>query len=106
METAKDTNYSIDHWFDGFSQNHRFQIIQTGSSMHIIYNSHGSVDVLIQHIRKTGNMDGFSLGQKCDPCTSSVMSTFIPDPRPPEERSNIGITVSITPQVSVIHHIQ
>ena len=101
METAKDTNYSIDHWFDGFSQNHRFQIIQTGSSTHVIYNSRGSVDALIQHIHETGNMDGFSLGQKRDPCTSfckKVMSTFIPDPQPPEERSNIGITVSITPR--------
>ena len=100
METAKDTTYSMDHWFDGFSQNHRFQIIQTGSSTRVIYNSRRSVDPLIQNIRETGNMDGFSFGQKRDPCTSffkKVMSMFIPDPRPPEERSNIGVTVSINP---------
>ncbi|KAL4068602.1 carotenoid oxygenase [Scleroderma yunnanense] len=100
VKTAKGTTYSINHWFDGFSQNHRFQIIQTGSSTRVIYNSRRSIDPLIEHIRATGNMAGFSFGQKRDPCTSffkKVMSMFIPDPPPPLEQSNIGVTLSINP---------
>ena len=98
MKTANGTTYSVDHWFDGFSQNHRFQIIQTSSSTRVIYNSRRSVDPLIEHIRETGNMDGFSFGQKRDPCTSffkKVMTMFIPGPRSPEDQANIGVTVSI-----------
>ena len=100
MKTAKGTTYSIDHWFDGFSQNHRFQIIQTDSSTRVIYNSRRSVDPLIERIRETGNMAGFSFGQKRDPCMSffkKVMTMFIPDPNPPPEQSNIGVTLSINP---------
>lgn len=98
MKTAKDTTYSIDHWFDGFSQNHRFQIIQTGSSTRVIYNSRRSVDPLIERIRETGNMAGFTFGQKRDPCVNffkKVMSMFIP--APPPEQFNIGVTLSINP---------
>ncbi|KAI6151617.1 carotenoid oxygenase [Pisolithus tinctorius] len=99
VKTNKGTTFAIDHWFDGFSQNHRFQIIQTGSSARVVYNSRRSVDPLIENIRLTGNMDGFSFGQKRDPCTSffkKVMSVFVPDPRP-QEQHNIGVTLSINP---------
>ncbi|KAG6329673.1 hypothetical protein ID866_9416 [Astraeus odoratus] len=98
VKTDKGTTYSIDHWFDGFSQTHRFQIIQTDSSTRVIYNSRRSVDPLIESIRKTGNAAGFSFGQKRDPCTSffkKLMSVFIPEPRPPMQHSNIGVTLSI-----------
>jgi torulene dioxygenase len=94
------TTVSIDHWFDGFSQNHRFQIIQTGSSTRVIYNSRQSIDPLIETIRKTGKMVGFSFGQKRDPCVSffkKVMSMFIPEPSPPRDHVNVGVTLSVNP---------
>ncbi|KIK16449.1 hypothetical protein PISMIDRAFT_686223 [Pisolithus microcarpus 441] len=100
VKTDKGTTFAIDHWFDGFSQNHRFQIIQTGSSTRVVYNSRRSIDPLIENIRTTGNMAGFSFGQKRDPCTSffkKVMSVFVPDPPRPQEQSNIGVTLSINP---------
>ncbi|KIJ16065.1 hypothetical protein PAXINDRAFT_155225 [Paxillus involutus ATCC 200175] len=96
------TTFSIDHWFDGFSQNHRFQIIQTGSSTRVIYNSRQSIDPLIETIRKTGNlnMGVFTFGQKRDPCVSffkKVMSMFIPEPILPYDHVNIGVTLSVNP---------
>ncbi|KAI6100986.1 carotenoid oxygenase [Pisolithus croceorrhizus] len=100
VKTDKGTTFAVDHWFDGFSQNHRFQIIQTGSSTRVVYNSRRSVDPLIENIRLTGNMAGFSFGQKRDPCTSffkKVMSVFVPGPPRPQEEANIGVTLSINP---------
>jgi torulene dioxygenase len=94
------TTFSVDHWFDGFSQNHRFQIIQSGSATRVIYNSRLSVDPLIESIRKTGKMTGFSFGQKRDPCVSffkKVMSLFIPEPERPRNQANVGVTLSINP---------
>ncbi|KAF8554984.1 hypothetical protein OG21DRAFT_1496630 [Imleria badia] len=92
--------FSIDHWFDGFSQNHRFQIIQSDDATRVIYNSRRSIDPLIDNIRKTGKLAGFSFGQKRDPCVSffkKVMSMFIPDARPPEDQTNVGVTLSVNP---------
>ncbi|KAI6099124.1 carotenoid oxygenase [Pisolithus sp. B1] len=100
VKTDKGTTFAVDHWFDGFSQNHRFQIIQTGSSTRVVYNSRRSVDPLIENIRLTGSMAGFSFGQKRDPCTSffkKVMSVFIPGPPRPQGEANIGVTLSINP---------
>ena len=92
--------FSIDHWFDGFSQNHRFQIIQSDSSTRVIYSSRQSVDPLIENIRKTGKLNRLSFGQKRDPCVSffkKVMSMFIPDPEAPLDQPNIGVTLSVNP---------
>ncbi|KAF9236429.1 carotenoid oxygenase [Melanogaster broomeanus] len=94
------TTFSVDHWFDGFSLNHRFQIIQTGSATRVVYNSRCSVDPLIETIRKTGQMTGFSFGQKRDPCVSffkKVMSMFIPEPPKPADHFNVGVTLSVNP---------
>ncbi|KAF8451118.1 carotenoid oxygenase [Boletus edulis BED1] len=92
--------FSIDHWFDGFSQNHRFQIIQSDNSTRVIYNSRWSVDPLIDNIRKTGKLTGFSFGQKRDPCASffkKVMTMFIPEPRASDDQINVGVTLSVNP---------
>ncbi|KAF8835910.1 carotenoid cleavage dioxygenase [Paxillus ammoniavirescens] len=100
VRTENGTTVSMDHWFDGFSENHRFQIIQTGSSARVIYNSRQSVDPLIETIRKTGKIVGFSFGQKRDPCVSffkKVMSMFVPEPRPPHDHANVGVTLSVNP---------
>ena len=99
MKTDNGKTFSVDHWFDGFSQNHRFQIIQSDDSTRVIYNSRRSVDPLIENIRKTGKMTSFSFGQKRDPCVSffkKVMSMFIPEPRP-HDQINIGVTISVNP---------
>ena len=101
VETDNGKTFSIDHWFDGFSQNHRFQIIQIDNeSTRVVYNSRRSVDPLIENIRKTGKLTGLSFGQKRDPCVSffkKVMSMFIPEPQPPQDQTNVGVTLSVNP---------
>ncbi|KAG9317006.1 carotenoid oxygenase [Chiua virens] len=100
VKTDAGKTFSVDHWFDGFSQNHRFHIIQSGSTTRVIYNSRRSVDPLIESIRRTGKMHGISFGQKRDPCVSffrKVMSMFIPDAQPPQDQRNVGVTLSVNP---------
>ncbi|KAI9810742.1 MAG: hypothetical protein M1827_006080 [Pycnora praestabilis] len=104
VDTAKGTTISKDHWFDGFTQVHRFQILPSSSdaaSLRVIYNSRTSVDGEIEKMRKTGSLEGFSFGQKRDPCQSyfkKVMSVFAAattsDSQKPDE-DNLGVTLSV-----------
>jgi torulene dioxygenase len=58
----------VQHWFDGFGQTHRFQIL---SPTKVLYNSRRSCDELIEHIRRTGSIpSSFTFAQRRDPCQS------------------------------------
>jgi len=100
IDTEKGTTLSMSHWFDGFTQVHRFQIIPSSdasSSSRIMYNSRHTVDPLIESLRKSGSYDKFSFGQKRDPCQSffrKVMSAFTPASSATDD-NNIGVTVSV-----------
>ncbi|CCM01518.1 uncharacterized protein FIBRA_03574 [Fibroporia radiculosa] len=100
VKTDRGTTYSAAHWFDGFSQTHRFQIIQPpdGSPTRVLYNSRHSADPFIESIRRTGTIPGFSFAQRRDPCTTvfrKLRSTFFPDPLPPPSQLNIGVTLTV-----------
>ena len=104
VETVKGRTWAASHWFDGFSQVHRFHILppsDSQSTTRVIYNSRHSVDTLVEDIRKTGSLAGFTFGQKRDPCQSffkKVMSTFTPASYPEDSKPdsrNIGVTLSI-----------
>lgn len=88
---------SMDHWFDGFSQVHRFELRPSSTPsapMEVSYNSRRIVDKLLENARKTGKLQGFSFGQKRDPCQSffkKVMSTF----EGASEDKNVGVTLSV-----------
>ncbi|KAH7886703.1 carotenoid oxygenase [Phlebopus sp. FC_14] len=102
VQCDKGTTFSIDHWFDGFSQNHRFHITQEPGSSNptrVMYNSRMTVDPLIEAVRKTGKLGGFTFAQKRDPCMSffkKVMSLFIPEHFDPQ-LTNVGVTLSVNP---------
>jgi torulene dioxygenase len=107
VNTEKNTTLSASHWFDGFNQVHRFQIETSKDSekTQVFYNSRHTVDNLIENIRKTGSMEGFSFGQRRDPCKSyfqKLQSIFFPAPSPvPDDNKssrNIGVTLSINMQ--------
>lgn len=87
---------SLSHWFDGFSQTHRFQIIPSLSasqSMRVMYNSRLHVDGQIESIRQTGTMKYFTFAQKYDPC-SSLFKKVMSDFKPSKDDVNIGVTLS------------
>ncbi|KAL4067097.1 hypothetical protein V8B97DRAFT_2009474 [Scleroderma yunnanense] len=95
VKKAKGATYSVDHRFDGFSQNYRLQIVQTGSSATNLR------EVLIssERIHTTGNMASFNFGQKRDPYMSFFEKvTSVPilsaQSRPED---NISVIVSINP---------
>lgn len=75
--------YARSHWFDGFTQLHRFQLIPDDSGgCRVHYNSRRQVDELLEQARKSKDIDGIvTFGQKRDPCMSlfgKVKSRFQP----------------------------
>lgn len=84
VETLKGNTFSASHWFDGFTQVHRFQIIvppESPSAVRVLYNSKTNVNAFIEQIRRTGDLNGFCFGQKRDPCESyfkKMTSLFVP----------------------------
>lgn len=89
----------LSHWFDGFSQTHRFQILAPADSQtapRVLYNSRFATDDLIQEAIRSGSLEGVSFGQKRDPCKSvfgKIQSEYVPQPTPSSK--NIGVTLSI-----------
>ena len=94
--------FELSHWFDGFSQTHRFVLAPPKDGGHITnitYNSRHTCNGLIEHVRKKGELGRICFGQKYDPCESffkKVMSSFqaltAGDPKGPTD-VNIGVTV-------------
>ena len=82
IKTNKKDMFECSHWFDGFSQNHRFVLAppKDGESISkISYNSRHNCNALIEEARKKGELPGITFGQKVDPCESffrKVMSSF------------------------------
>ncbi|OGM47057.1 dioxygenase [Aspergillus bombycis] len=89
--------FQVSHWFDGFSETHRFQLLAPDtahSSLRVFYNSRFSTDFLIEEARKTGCLGKISFGQKRDPCKTvyqKAQSEFNPDP----SSANVGVTLSV-----------
>lgn len=91
-------DFNVSHWFDGFTHVYRFQLIPTTEgSCKVVYNSRRQVDALIEEVRKTGKLNGFSFGQKRDPCMSffqKLKSIFEPSRSAlGPEGQNIGVTI-------------
>ncbi|KAI9842687.1 MAG: hypothetical protein M1837_006972 [Sclerophora amabilis] len=101
IETSKGHVYRANHWFDGFSQVHRFQIVPPTagqSTSTVTYNSRSTVDEFLEEIRRTGSLEGFTFARKYDPCQSyfkKVMSTFFPSKSGEVGDWNIGVTLSV-----------
>lgn len=98
LQTEEGQTFHLSHWFDGLSQTHRFQIIDSGESepTRVLYNSRFSTDELIEYVRKTGSLARLGFGQKRDPCKSifnKVQSEFSPPTGP--SGMNIGVTLSV-----------
>lgn len=101
FSTSKNTTFNASHWFDGFSQTHRFELIPPANGEHIAqvnYSSRNTCDELIEKFRKEGDMSGMSFGQQRDPCESffkKVMSSFH-TVTARDERGISGVNIGVT----------
>ena len=82
ITSDKNGTYSASHWFDGFAQTHRFEVLPPTKGKYvtnITYNSRHTCSAIIEDVRKTGTRDIISFGQQPDPCESyfkKVMTAF------------------------------
>ncbi|KAL4796801.1 carotenoid oxygenase [Aspergillus venezuelensis] len=108
VDTEKGNTFQVAHWFDGFSQTHRFQLVPSNaegseSRMRVLYNSRFSTDELIEHARTNGSLAGnFCFGghkspEERDPCKAlyqKVQTTYKPLEGGPSSK-NVGVTLSV-----------
>ena len=96
---TKHGTFHVNHWFDNFSQVHRFQLhaSEAGQPLKVTYNSRLTSDGIIDKIKRDGRLDAFTFASKYDPCKSffkKMQSVFqTPPPSAPNE-VNIGVTLS------------
>ncbi|KAF2194618.1 hypothetical protein K469DRAFT_734422 [Zopfia rhizophila CBS 207.26] len=103
VDTSKGNTWTANHWFDGLSAVHRFQIdCLKDEPVQVTYRSRRIVDELLQRVKETGNLDSITFAAKRDPCKSffkKVMTIFAQARTTP----NIGVTLSVNmPGVSEI----
>ena len=87
-------NYTAEHWFDGFSRNHRFEIAD-GS---VTYRSRNASDELMEFVRDTGLFPGPTFGS--DPCKiifGAFETTFRDGTNLHGNKSNNNVAVAFIP---------
>ena len=93
-ETNKKKQFKVNHWFDGFSMTHKFDI--QGSQ--ILYTSKFATDKYIEQVKKDGNLEKFiTFGQSRDPCDglfSKLKTSMIPKLSKEVSCDNINVTIS------------
>jgi torulene dioxygenase len=98
VKTDVGTTWAANHWFDGLSCVHRFEIKFPDGEYgpaEVSYRSRRNVDELLEMVKTTGKLDAMSFANKRDPCRSffqKVMSLFTPTP---PDKDNIGVTLSV-----------
>lgn len=127
VRTIEDTpqgKYKISHWFDGFAHSHKFEIVavigenengtrngevgasNSGSSnnyenknhrIKVLYSSRRQSEGMMASIRRNGDRDYFSFGQKRDPCMglfAKLMSVYrMATPRRHTVADNVCVAV-------------
>ncbi|KAF5026240.1 hypothetical protein F66182_1671 [Fusarium sp. NRRL 66182] len=81
-DTSRGTHFTT-HWFDGFAQTHRFDIVpsEEDGETQVWYSSRRQADEWVENVKKKGWRSGMTFGQKADPCVgifAKVMSIFEP----------------------------
>lgn len=97
LKTEDGGTFRVSHWFDSFSQVHRFQINPDG---HVMYTSRLTSDGLIEKVQKTGALDGFTFAKKYEPCKSlfkKAQAVFVPSDPQTVALNEHCIGVTITP---------
>ncbi|CAH0023697.1 unnamed protein product [Clonostachys rhizophaga] len=87
-------NYTAEHWFDGFSRNHRFEI----ANGMVSYPSRNGSDEIMDFVHETGRYPEKSFGS--DPCKmifGAFETTFRDGISPHGNKSSMNIAVSYAP---------
>ena len=97
--TNANSTFQVNHWFDNFSQVHRFQIHapEQGQPLQVTYTSRLLSDGLIEKVKKNGKLDGVTFARKYDPCKSffkKLQTVFYTDAPAKPNEVNIGVTMS------------
>lgn len=91
-------DFTCAHWFDGFGQTYRFEIInELDSTTRVKYSSRRSNDAGIEHIKRTGKYGWVTFAQRRDPCIGifgKLMSIYCPTPT---EAASANIAVTLRP---------
>ncbi|KAM6529599.1 hypothetical protein FALCPG4_007729 [Fusarium falciforme] len=87
-------NFTAEHWFDGFSRNHKFEIANGA----VTYRSRNSTDELIHFVRETGLYPSGSFGT--DPCKiiyGAMETTFRDGNNTHSDKDNNNVGVAFIP---------
>ncbi|KAG7085937.1 hypothetical protein E1B28_003467 [Marasmius oreades] len=93
----------IQHWFDGLSMNHRFEIFPGGQR--VSYRSRKASEDYEQHISEQGKIPGISFAQQPDICESifkkffTVFQQMRSPPTSGGSPSSINVQVTLTPDM-------
>ena len=99
VDANNGSTFKVNHWFDNFAQIHRFQIAasEPGHPPQVTYTSRLLSDGLIEKVKKTGKLNGFTFARRYEPCKSffkKLQSVWVADtPQKPNE-VNVGVTMS------------
>lgn len=111
VKTKSQKTYEVSHWFDGFSQTHRFVLAPPTNGDYITditHNSRHSCNSLIEAVRKGANPSWISFGQKFDPCESffkKAMSSFqAATAGDAKEVDGVNIGVTVKPNMPMPGH--
>ncbi|KAF9270537.1 carotenoid oxygenase [Marasmius fiardii PR-910] len=90
----------VQHWFDGLSMNHRFEIHPDG---HVSYCSRKSTDDYERQVADEGKLPGITFGQEHDICQSIFRKFFTTFKQrvslPPSSPSSDNVGVTLTPNM-------
>ncbi|KAF2271636.1 beta,beta-carotene 9',10'-dioxygenase [Westerdykella ornata] len=96
VRTDKGNIWAANHWFDGLSSIHRFEIeCSDDGPVQVTYSSRRTVDELLEAVKRTGKLDGITFGAKRDLCKSIFAKFFTMFTAPKTSANNIGVTVSV-----------
>ncbi|KAF2660100.1 hypothetical protein K491DRAFT_110061 [Lophiostoma macrostomum CBS 122681] len=95
IKTDEGKTWAANHWFDGLSCVHRFQIdVPDHGPAQVSYRSRRTVDEYLEMVKTSGRLDSITFANKRDPCKSvfqKVMSVFFAA----RNSRNVGVTLSI-----------
>jgi torulene dioxygenase len=95
IKTNEGKTWAANHWFDGLSCVHRFQIdVPDHGPARVTYRSKRTVDEFLEMVKTSGRLDSITFANKRDPCKSvfqKVMSIFFAA----RNSKNVGVTLSI-----------